>query len=264
MLKTDIQKEAAKHEPRVLLYDIETSPNIGAYFELYREGNILWNDEHWHILSVAWKWLGGSFVGVKALPDYPGYKKNMKDDRALVSDLWNLMNTADIVIAHNGAAFDTKKTCARFMVHGMKPPRPYKEVDTKLVAKRYFRFDSNKLDDIADYLGVGRKMEHGGISLWKKVLAGDRKAWETMKAYNKHDVVLLEKIYIKMLPYIRNHPNLALLRGFSTACPNCGSTKIEEAGVAHNGRVREQEQMRCLTCGAWSTRPLGGQVRQVR
>ena len=241
--------------PKVLLYDIETSPNIGAYFQLYREGNIVWTVEHWHVLSFSWKWLDEKTTHVCALPDYKLYKKDPKNDLELVKELWSLLDQADIIISHNGVAFDNKKTLSRFIYHSLPPPTPYLEMDTKLIAKKYFKFDSNKLDDLGDYLKLGRKLQHGGMELWKGCLEGDMKCWKLMKAYNVQDTILLEKIYLKMRPYIQQHPNIALFRGKVTACPNCGSIKMERRGYRLS-RVSRFQRYQCTECGSWHSRPI--------
>ncbi|MFA6282090.1 MAG: ribonuclease H-like domain-containing protein [Candidatus Omnitrophota bacterium] len=240
---------------KTLFYDLETSYNEGAYFQLYREGNILFTTRHWHLLSFAYKWLGEKTTHVKALPDYKTYKTDKRNDVELVKDLWGLFNQADIIVAHNGNAFDSKKSLSRFIFHGLKPPTPYKQIDTKLVAKRYFRFDSNKLDDLADFLGVGRKLHTGGVKLWQDCINGDLKAWNVMKRYNKQDVVLLEKIYMIFRPYITVHPNIALLNGKTLACPNCGSENIVREGYKIT-RVNKMQQYRCKDCGAWGSAPV--------
>jgi predicted RNA-binding Zn-ribbon protein involved in translation (DUF1610 family) len=240
---------------KVLLYDIETAPNLGYYWQLYKEGNIIETAKHWYIISFAWKWLGDKKTYCKALPDYKLYKKDAENDLDLIKDLWSLFDSADITISHNGIAFDSKKSRARFIHHGLPPPTPYKELDTKLIAKRYFKFDSNKLDSIGDYLGVGRKMVHTGFDLWKGCLNGDKKSWNTMKRYNIQDVVLLENIYKKMLPYIESHPNIALINGDLVACPNCGSKKMQRRGYMVN-RVGRKERFQCQDCGSWHSRPI--------
>ena len=241
-------------------FDIETSPNIGAYFNLYQEGNIVWTEEHWHILSFAIKDLHTNKVVCWALPDFKLYKKDPRNDIEVVKKLWEIFNTYDILIAHNGQAFDVKKVMARFIFHKMQPPKPCQFIDTKLVAKRYFKFDSNKLDDLGDYFGVGRKLETEK-GLWKRCRNGDLKAWSLMKKYNKQDVILLEKIYLKMLPFIKDHPNVALMIDIERACPNCSSLNIQRRGYAYT-RVSMFQRIQCLDCGSWHQSPIkGGQVR---
>lgn len=250
-----------KNKLRVGSFDIETAPNFGAYFALYQEGNILWNIQHWYIMSFAVKDLHSKKTYCYALPDFKLYKKDPTNDLEVVKKLWEVFNEYDILIAHNGQAFDTKKVMARFIYHKMKPPKPCQFVDTKLVAKKYFKFDSNKLEDLADYLEIGHKLatEKG---LWKKCIAGDLKAWKYMKKYNIQDVVLLEKVYLRMLPFIQDHPNVALMMGNRIACPNCGSKRMHK----HKDRPTRtgwKQQFQCQDCGSYKTSPLkvGSQIR---
>ncbi len=249
-----------KNKLKIGSFDIETSPNIGAYFNLYQEGNIVWTEEHWHILSFAEKDLNSNKVTCWALPDFKLYKKDPSNDIEVVKKLWEMFNTYDILIAHNGQAFDVKKVMARFIYHKLPPPKPCQFIDTKLVAKRYFKFDSNKLDDLADYMGIGHKLatEKG---LWKKCREGDLKAWGYMKKYNKQDVVLLEKVYLAMLPFIDNHPNVGLMLGREIACPKCGGLHMT-ISKDRPSRTGWKRQYQCQDCGAYNTQPIkGGQVR---
>lgn len=215
------------------------------------EQNVIAVERHWHMLTFAWKWMGEEKTHVLSLPDFPLYKKDKTNDKELVEALWKLFDEADVIIAHNGNSFDIKKVNARFLKHGLKPPTPYKTIDTKLVAKRYFLFDSNKLDDLGDYFGIGRKINTGGFSLWLDCEAGKKDAWKLMCKYNKQDVVLLEKVYERMLPFMTDHPNYNLLLGTTHSCPNCGQNKLQSRGVAIT-RVSKCKRYQCIGCGAWS------------
>ena len=246
--------------PRILVYDIETFANQAFVWGKY-EQNVIAYIKEWFMMCYSYKWLDEKGTHVVALPDFKGYKKNKEDDKALVKSLWQLFDEADIIIAHNGNSFDIKKTNARFIYHGLPPPTPYKTIDTKLVAKRYFNFNSNKLDDLGNYFGIGRKLDTGGWELWDACWKGDLKAWKKMKDYNKQDVILLEKVYHKMLPFMTNHPNLALLNGEKCACPNCGSLNIQKRGF-NTSRVSRTQRYQCQDCSSWHARPIsGGQIR---
>jgi DNA-directed RNA polymerase subunit RPC12/RpoP len=166
-----------------------------------------------------------------------------------VKALWDVMSMADIDIAHNGDEFDIKKANARFLVHGLPPLSPYKTIDTKKVAKKYFRFDSNKLDELGHYLGLGRKLPHTGFNLWKGCMAGDKKSWKLMTEYNKQDVILLEKVYLKLLPWIQNYP---IVHPENGTCRNCGSKHItkSKSRAVKNGW---KQQYQCQSCGAYKT-----------
>jgi len=186
-------------ELRVLLYDIETSPNLGYVWGKY-EQNILGDFvQERQIISFAWKWLGEKEVQVVRVD-------NKLNNFGIVKILWALMDRADVVVAHNGMAFDDKLSYTEFVLHGLKPPARHKSVDTLKVVKKFFKFNSNKLNDLGKRLGLGEKVQTGGFQLWVGCLKNDPAAWKKMMEYNKQDVVLLEKVYHRILPWITNHP----------------------------------------------------------
>lgn len=229
--------------------DIETMANLGYIWGKY-EQNVIRFKENWYIITFAWKWLDEDKTSVIKLPDYTSYKKNKSNDKELVKKIWELFDEADIVIGHNSDEFDIKKINSRFLTHGLPPPSPYKTIDTKKVAKRYFRFDSNKLDDLGEYLDLGRKIDTGGFDLWLGCVNDDTNSWKNMAAYNKQDVLLLEQVYLKMLPFITNHPNYNLYVGTTHQCPNCGSGKLQKRGFATT-RTSKVQRWQCQDCGGW-------------
>ncbi len=236
-------------KPRILLFDIENTPLIGYSFGLW-ETNILATVKDWNMLCFSYKWLGDKKTKVIALPDFKGYSKDKSDDKLLVKQLWILFEQADIIIGHNSDQFDIKKANARFAYHKLPPPSPYKTVDTKKVAKRYFKFDSNKLTELGRFLKLGVKEETGGIQLWFDCMAGVDSAWKKMKSYNIQDVVLLEKIYLELRPWITNHPSLGVLNGDRGACPACGSVHVQFRGTGINSTTKYQ-RLQCQDCSCW-------------
>lgn len=236
-------------EVRTLIWDIETAPNLGYIWGKY-EQNVLDFESEWYLLTIAWKWLGERQTHVTGLDEFDRYEKNPEDDYELVKLAWELFDEADIVIAHNGVAFDTKKAQARMLIHGFDPPSMFKEVDTLKVARRHFAFTSNKLDDLCQKLGIGKKVDTGGFELWRDVLRGNPTAWKKMKRYNRHDVVILEKLYLKLLPWISNHPNIATISERPDVCPKCGSDK----GMVSKGwrytNISKALRYKCKSCGA--------------
>jgi len=238
--------------PKVLLFDIETAPNLGYVWAKYQQ-NVIEYHQEWYILSVAWKWLGEKTTHVKGLLDMGNNLYTKKgDDKALTELIANLFNEADVVVAHNGDGFDIKKVNAKILENGLPIPSFYKSVDTLKVARKYFKFNSNKLDDLGNILKVGRKQEHQGFKLWLGCLEGDEKSWKKMKAYNKQDVVLLEQVYLKLRPWIENHPNLNLITGSMGACPKCTSTNVIKRGFGYT-KVSMYQKYQCLDCGGWSS-----------
>lgn len=233
--------------------DIETAPNLAYVWGMW-EQNVIDFQSQWYILTFSARWKDGEQI-TKGLVDYPGYSKHKEDDRALVKELWNLFDEAEVIVAHNGDSFDIKKINTRFSYYQMPPPSPYRTVDTKKVAKRYFSFNSNSLDNLGEYLGLGRKIKHEGFELWQGCMAGMKSAWDKMKLYNQQDVILLEKVYLHFLPWIKNHPNMAVYQDI-TACPKCGSNHLQKKGFALNVSGNKYQRIMCVFCGGWCQSPI--------
>lgn len=234
--------------PKILLFDIETTPLQAYTWGPKWQTNLIEVINHSRVLSFSAKWLGGKQI-TKGWIDYKGYKKGSTDDQPIVREIWGLLNEADIVIAQNGRDFDVKVMNARITKHKLAPPRPYKFVDTKTEAKKYLRLPSYSLDEMADYFGLGRKMHHEGFPLWTSCMIGDPKAWRKMKAYNKHDVVLLEKIYLLLRPWMTNHPNVGIYKN-GIVCPKCGSKNLNWEGW-HRNKTTKYHSFSCKDCGGW-------------
>lgn len=234
-------------KPRTLLYDLETSPILGYVWEKY-ETNLVESKRDWYIMSFSYKWLGGN-THVISLPDFPHYKKDPEDDTYVVRELWKLFDEADITIAHNNNGFDRKKSNARFIQLGFTPPSPYKVIDTLSEARKNFKFTSNKLDDLAQYLSIGRKVETGGYVLWRDCMLGKKEAWDRMRKYNRRDTDLLEAVYLKLLPWIDSHPKYGAWIG-KIVCDKCGGDHMISKGY-HVNRTKKMRRLKCQDCAGW-------------
>ena len=244
-------------KPSLIFLDIETSPIYGLSWETY-DTNILKVIEPSKIISIAWKELHEEETHCKTLFDYPRYEGGIVDDTQLVKEAWAVLDEADIVCAHYGNAFDLKKLNSRFVYHGLNAPSAYKQIDTCKEAKKNFKFDSNSLNSLGEYLGVGKKIENGGFGLWLRCIEGDPKAWELMKQYNIQDVVLLEKVYLRLRPFMTSHPSLVNLKenpADTLACPTCASTDVQKRGFSIT-RTGRRQRFQCRTCGSWSSGQL--------
>jgi hypothetical protein len=238
-------------KPRIALYDCENAPSLGYFWGRLYETDIIKVEHPWYMLSYSFKWLGEKKVYTKALCDYPLYKSNLENDFYLIRDLHKLFDEADILIAHNGDRFDVRKVNARFLRYGMKPPSTYKTIDTLKVARSKFLLESNKLGALGEYLGLGGKMVHTGFDLWRRVMQGDARAWKIMKRYNARDVLLLEQVYLRLRPYMTNHPNLQLYDGRERHCPACNAYALKRRGFMIT-LARKYQRLQCGECGHWT------------
>lgn len=175
--------------------------------------------------------------------------KHYHPHKAMLQSLWDLLDASDVVVHFNGNKFDIPVINREFLRYGFKPPSPFKQVDLYQVAKTKFRFASNKLDYICQYLGLGKKNQTN-FQLWVDCMNGDAKAWAKMEKYNKQDVVLLEKLYERFKPWITNHPNVGAYLG-KHVCPNCGSEHLQRRGTAVT-TTRQYQRFVCKDCGHWS------------
>ncbi len=233
--------------PKILLIDVETFPLLMYCWQPW-EASALRIVQDTSICSWSAKWLGGKHT-TKALCDYPGYKAGSRDDKRLMSDLWELLDQADMVGAHNLDRFDDKKINYRFMVHGFGPPSPYQHIDTLKEARKVAGHDSNKLNELCRVHNIGQKVRTGGHDLWFDCLGGDMKAWARMKKYNAHDVRLLEPVYLMLRPWMKNHPNIGAYTN-TACCPKCGSSKITRQGKRRTA-TRVYDRYKCEGCGGW-------------
>lgn len=251
--KTNIKLASRKPGARVLLIDIETAPILGYVWSLWKQ-NIGLNQikDEWYILSFCAKWLGEPAI------IYQDIRHDPHSDASLLQPLWDLLNEADIIIGQNGKAFDMPKIQARLVMHGFLPPRPYKVIDTLLMAKQQFRFTSNKLEWMTGEsagLTTLKKNQHSkfpGFSLWSECLKGNPEAWDEMKAYNIPDVTSMEELYLKLRPWYVGHPNMAVyVDSDKIACPKCGSHDVKQEGWAFT-QIGKYEQYHCGNCGGYS------------
>lgn len=236
---------------KILLLDIETAPMVSYTWGLWDQ-NVALNQikSDWHVLSWSAKWLGDSASKIMYMDQRDA--KNIEDDKAILKQIWKLLDECDILITQNGKAFDSKKLNARFILAGFQPPSSYRHIDTLLLAKKHFAFTSNKLEYMSDKLCTKyKKLKHatfGGFELWKECLAGNKKAWAQMEKYNKHDVLALEELYSKLIPWDNGINFNAYSESFTSVC-TCGSEDFVRNGYAYTNAAKYQ-RYKCVKCGS--------------
>lgn len=181
------------------------------------------------------------------------------DYRNMVKAAHALLTEADAVCHFNGTTFDLPRLNQEFLLQGLPPTPPIPQIDLKRVIMSKFDMISSRLAFAGPYLKLGKKVEHEGWMLWVKCLAGEKEAWEKMEAYNKQDVVLLRKLYVKTLPWIdaKFHPNRNLYgdacNNLDGVCPRCESTRFQHRGYKV-ASTYIYKQLHCLDCGHWFKR----------
>lgn len=194
---------------------------------------------------MAYQWLGEKTQVIAV---------DTQSELSLLKKLHALLDEADIVIAHNGDSFDIKKINTRFIIHKIPPPSPYRTIDTKKVARSAAAFDSNSLNNLGLDMDEGEKIKHRGFDMWEGCERGSKRDWADMKRYNKMDVDLLARIYLRLRPWIKNHPAVKYSKNAIT-CDKCGSDRVTSQGtrIAKRRLVRRYQ---CQACGGWQTAAL--------
>jgi len=237
--------------PKILLWDIETAPNIAAIWSLwdkYTSPNQILQERY--IICASFKELGAKKVtSVSLLDDRERFNKDPTDDTYVVEKIHSILFEADAVIAHNGDQYDMKVFNSRAIQLGLPPLPEIVQEDTLKMAKRKFKFNSNKLDYLANLLGIGGKIDTD-IELWKDCMLGKVRAIRDMVKYNKHDVELLEKVFIKLAPFTGTKLNHNLFT-HEHVCPTCGSENLVQHGYRLT-RTRKYKRYKCKECGTWS------------
>lgn len=245
--------------PKILFWDVETSPILGLFWHLrsypYDYENIV---KDWCLLCVAWKFLGEKKVNSLHITKYG-------DDEKLVKKFREVLASADIVVYHNGDKFDLKAFNTRLIYHGLQPLPKLQTVDTLKELRKIARFSSNRLDYLGKTLFNTGKA-HNEFTWWKEAVTAKKLDLTKMVKYNQKDVQLLERLYLRLLPYMKRHPHVGVIQGKDryASCPKCGSdqyrlngTKVSAAGI-----VRQECQ--CLNCYGYFSYPKPNPASQSR
>jgi DNA polymerase elongation subunit (family B) len=235
---------------KVLVLDIENSQMIISKFPTYN----LWDINHidpkyiehdWYLTCAAWLWVdaeNGTYsrsYSVSTLDNPKAYKKNFRDDLVVVKKMHEVIQQADIIVGHNSNAFDLKKINQKIIDYKLPTIDYPPTVDTLLANRKYGKASSNSLAHLCRHYGIAQKME-----LPKGVMhaadMGCAKSMKKLVAYNKQDIVSTAQLYLRLLPYIKNHPDIRRIlnlvstpkEGLSTPqCGTCGSHNVIKNGT---------------------------------
>ena len=234
-------------QPKILLLDIETARLI---FGGWRCGKQRVGHEQilkdWFIFGWACKWL----YSPEVMSDFVLAKEALaRDDSRICKSLWKLVDEADIVISHNGEMFDLPKINWRFLINGLKPPMPYRSLDTYKHTKN-LGASSRALNFLGKMI-LSKEKLHTDYQLWIDCENGDQDALDRMEEYCKGDTSLLEDVYLEVRPWIKSHPNVAVLMDTTEpCCPSCGSFEFEDGEGYYTTPQNKYISVRCKHCGA--------------
>jgi hypothetical protein len=247
-------ERGSMRKSNALLYDIETAP---MNTELWRP-NQQWiphemlNEDSFMLTWSAKPLERGRVFHDAVTPD----EALARDDTRIVASLAEHMREAEVVIAHNAKRFDQPRVNGRLMVLELEPLTPVRVVDTLSLARKSFDLAYNSLDYLADILFHDHKIKTE-FDLWRRVVRGDQQAIDKMVRYNRKDVRLLEKVFLRMRPYVRGLPRMAVPSyDREHACPFCAGADLMKRGF-HETNVSRFQTWQCNTCGRYSRTYVG-------
>jgi DNA polymerase elongation subunit (family B) len=226
---------------KILLLDIEAAPHTAFVWGTWDQNvGIDQLMEHGRTLCWAAKWLDQKKIY---------YMDERKGTARMVKGIHKMLSEADVVITYNGLKFDIPMLNNEFIKLGLDPIPPQKHIDLLRTARAMFKLASNKLQFVARYLKLGGKVANKGFLLWVGCLAGNYKDWQDMRRYNIGDVVLLEKVYQRLRPWVKNHPDVDV-ENVKAHCTHCGSENVQHRGHRYT-KVFAIERLHCQSCGSW-------------
>jgi uncharacterized protein YprB with RNaseH-like and TPR domain len=234
-----------------LYFDIETSPNIGFFWQAGHKVNIGYDSiiKERAIICICYKWEGEKTI-------YSLTWDNNQDDKKLLKDFIAIANTADELVAHNGDRFDLPWIRTRCLYHRLDMFPNYTTIDTLNHARIKFKFNRNRLDYISKFLGVVGKITTN-YDLWKSIVLDNNKtALKKMVEYCKGDINILEKIYKIMSLHLPNKTHFgALIGNGKYSCPECGGLHLTKASRRTTSTGITRLQLKCKDCTKYHTVP---------
>lgn len=231
---------------RLLTVDIETRPIEAWAWGIWQQNiGIAQIKDPGALLCFAAKWHGSSKI--QFFSEWEHGRKRM------ARELYRLFDEADAVTGWNSDRFDIRWINAQFLEFGLSKPSPYAKVDLMRSVKRQVQLPSFKLDYVAQWLGLGRKVQTGGFDLWRDVMNGCDKARAKMRRYNIHDVRLTEQVFDRLNSkgWVLGLPNACVSGGACCSNPICGSERLQARGFQIT-KTRRYQRFQCMDCGGWS------------
>jgi transposase-like protein len=252
MLEAEYKESIKPDGPRILIVDHETSAALvycfGRNKQFISDSGV--HKEGGKILMSGVRWYGAPKETTEVLYDWDEIRRG--EDSYVCEALYNMVDEADAFLSHNSLGFDWKVLQTRGLMNGLGILPTTKVLDTLQIARKKLRLPTNKLDTIGQYFGIGEKLKHEGIKLWRDVQEGCPDALERMVAYCRQDVDLLHDVYTQLRPL--GHSATLYNAGLyfddgKMHCNVCGSDHVAKTGNSVYTALSEFSEYECLDCG---------------
>ena len=147
---------------QVCVFDLETTnltanPRVGVYYT--------------YLLCMSYK-VGDGPVKCIKLTDYKNFKKDPHNDYELCRDAQKILNSMDFLFGWYSYGFDQSFLNTRLIYHGLPiVDNSICHKDGWRIAKYHIKFDSNRLNTVAEFLTGDKKSPHAS-DWWVKAVTG--------------------------------------------------------------------------------------------
>ncbi len=230
-------------KPKILIYDIETSPCKGWFWrtgkQVINANQIL---EFGKIICISYRFTHWPEGQVKNL----SWNKHQNDAK-MCMDFYKIADRADVLVGHNGDNFDKKWLNTRLAFHGHPTLIHQTTEDTLKQARQQFNLPSFRLGFLCKYFGIEEKLVTK-TGLWDRVVfQNNRESLKDMMEYCDQDVLILDKLYKRIWPYIKHKINIGIFNDVKNICPKCGSKHRRNKGYRYTSVGKYQDWL-CKNC----------------
>jgi predicted PolB exonuclease-like 3'-5' exonuclease len=231
---------------RVLYFDVETS--LMQVYTHYIGSKVSIQPsqikEHSRIICICYKFSDENKV-------HELHWNEDQDDSQMLAEFNKIAEQADALCGHNGQGFDVKEIRGAIALRGLADAwceTPC--LDTLKDYRRMFRFKSNRLNAIAQHLGLGHK-DPMGMQDWINVSNNVPGSLEKMIKYCKKDVKLLESVHKRLAKYVTPTNTevrmLKMNKSFDFNCKECGDRKFIKYGM-YTYKGQSYQKYLCKSC----------------
>lgn len=234
-------------KPKILFFDVETSPNEGFYWNKQYDTNIIKRTRDAEMLCFAYKWQDKKRL-------HGASQATAGDEKRMINLLHPVFNEMDYLVGHNVNKFDRRWSNTVFGRSGLTQPAPYKIIDTMTIMKKHFYLPSYSMEESAKFFDIDTRKKKIGWEVWEACIEDkDKEAYAILLDYNKQDIRVLEALYEKLVEggWIAD-PSLEVILDRPEKCDKCGSERLKSHGYQHL-KTHSNRRFICLSCGRVSS-----------
>lgn len=133
--------------------------------------------------------------------------KRTGQEKALLTDLLNRLESYDVIVTWSGRGFDIPFLTTRLLKHGLDP-RPVlrkMHLDLNDVVKSRLRLTFTYLDHVCDFFQISREKGPMGLDvphLYVRALEGDAGALKSIKDHCLDDLRATRQVFLRLRPLL--------------------------------------------------------------